>query len=99
MNRTETRPSDPRTARSESKRTSAELDALDGPITKNQLRPLPPVVTWAERYVLGPLLGEGGTSRVHEAFDLRLGRVVAVKQLHGRALPAVTLLESEARAL
>ncbi|HSL73790.1 MAG TPA: protein kinase [Ilumatobacteraceae bacterium] len=35
----------------------------------------------AGRYVLGNQIGVGGTSRVHEAYDERLGRRVAVKLL------------------
>ena len=34
------------------------------------------------RYRLGARLGEGGSSRVHEAIDLRTGNTVAVKLIH-----------------
>src|SRR5690349_20582460 len=33
------------------------------------------------RYVMGSLLGQGGMAEVHEAWDRRLGRAVAGKQL------------------
>jgi tRNA A-37 threonylcarbamoyl transferase component Bud32 len=42
--------------------------------------PAPAVI--AGRYVLGDLLGEGATARVHRAYDQLLGRAVAVKLFH-----------------
>lgn len=50
------------------------------------------------RYRLGPLLGQGGGSQVHEAVDLRTGATVALKIIHlPPDLPAPLRLEWAAR--
>ena len=55
--------------------------------------------TVADRYELRSVLGSGGMGTVWEAFDIRLGRTVALKVLRDDLPPSAALqLEREARA-
>jgi hypothetical protein len=51
---------------------------------------------FGDRYVLGPVLGWGGSSRVHQAHDERLGREVALKLVHVDDEEALARLRREA---
>jgi serine/threonine-protein kinase len=54
------------------------------------------------RYVLGPLLGEGGMAAVHKAHDTRLDRTVAIKTMHselGREASFRQRFQREAQAV
>ena len=44
----------------------------------------------ANRYELGPVLGQGGMARVHQGLDRQLGRQVAVKVLAPRSTATVS---------
>ena len=64
-----------------------ESSSVDEP-TMNDGAAMPPVVPpgagktmLGDRYEIGELIGRGGMAEVHEAYDLRLGRRVAVKIL------------------
>ena len=56
----------------------------------------------ADRYALGPTLGEGGMGEVHECHDVLLDRTVALKSvrrdLHARELDARFVLEARVQA-
>ncbi len=55
--------------------------------------------TVADRYELRSVLGSGGMGTVWEAYDIRLGRTVALKVLRDDLPPSATMqLEREARA-
>ncbi len=62
---------------------------------------LPPGTVLGGRYLLGEMLGEGGLSIVHAAFDRRLERNVAIKLLRGDRASAELLRRfvTEARTL
>ncbi|MEW6366328.1 MAG: protein kinase [Acidobacteriota bacterium] len=50
------------------------------------------------KYLMGPLIGEGGMGRVYEAFDKTLNRFVALKFLRGDNPSLTVRLVQEARA-
>jgi hypothetical protein len=50
------------------------------------------------RYLLGPLIGRGGTSDVYRALDQRTGEQVAVKVVRTNSAARATRLATEARA-
>ena len=54
-------------------------------------------ITIGGRFTLGPPLGRGGMSTVHEAFDERLRRRVAIKQLQFASPLALRRFQREAR--
>lgn len=50
------------------------------------------------RFVLGPLLGEGGMGRVYQAYDASLHRIVALKLVRNQDPQLLARFEHEARA-
>ncbi len=55
--------------------------------------------TWLGQYRIDGVLGEGGMARVLAAYDIKLGRDVALKLLRPGVPGSVTALTAEARAL
>jgi eukaryotic-like serine/threonine-protein kinase len=70
-----------------------------GITSEHEIVPPRAAITWKGRYVLGAVLGEGGTGVVHEARDLVLDRVVALKEIRAADELSGQLLAHEARAL